>query len=140
MVYLSTAGAREPGFSPKALSGHGHLVMAVEGAIGLFHAGHKILGIRDCRRPHRNGSHDCRRRVQIRSPPLRPLAGKSFAKCTDRRTNFIMVVERFLALNSFPFLQVKHLCCPDLSLAGRIIRTLSCDRYIMHMALAQASR
>jgi hypothetical protein len=40
MVYLSAAGAREPGFSPKALSGHGHLVMAVEGAIGSFHSRH----------------------------------------------------------------------------------------------------
>jgi hypothetical protein len=42
MVYLSTAGAREPGFSPKALSGHGHLVMAVEGAIGSFHSPCKV--------------------------------------------------------------------------------------------------
>jgi hypothetical protein len=41
---------------------------------------------------------------------LRPLAGKSFANVQDRRTDFILVVERFLALNSFPFRQVKHLC------------------------------
>jgi hypothetical protein len=33
---------REPGFSPKTLSGHGHLVMAVEGAIGSFHSPCKV--------------------------------------------------------------------------------------------------
>ena len=48
-------------------------------AVRPVHAGHKILGIRECRRPHGNGSRDCQRFKSDLRQHLRLLAGKSFA-------------------------------------------------------------
>lgn len=66
MVYLSTAGAREPGFSSQALSGHGHLVMAVEEAIGSFHSPCKVRPLEVNAGPPGVGDQRCLRDISFR--------------------------------------------------------------------------
>jgi hypothetical protein len=92
----------------------------LEGAIESFHSPWKSA--RWMARRCISRCHGARRRRHL--PSLAPAAGNAAAP------------NRTPAVRHSPCRSL----CPDLSLAGRIIRTLSCDRYIVNMALAQASR